>query len=331
MYYQRRHCIMSNFQVYRKTLLFSLVIFLVDLLALALLVGTSAAGFALFNKSTDKALIGLAVGFLIGIILVTLIRIFITNRVKAAQIAMMTKGVTENALPDHAFKAGFEEIKGRFGKITVFFFVTNAIKGIFRQIGRGINKIGTAVGGDVGNSVTSIIDSAIQTLIGYLCDCCLGWILFRKDIGAAQAGCEGAVIFFKHGKTLFRNIGRIFGMGLLSFVLVAGGFFGLSYLVFSSMPGIFETLSKEVAEAFTRAGEEVPEIFANPTLFIVVAAALLGIIIWSTLHSVLIRPFILVGVLRNFMASGQQDLPSEKDFAELDGKYPRFAKLHNSI
>ena len=322
---------MTNFQVYRKTLSFSLVKFLVDILVIAIVAGCAAAGFFIFNQSTDKALIGLVFGLLLGIIISIFVKIFVSNRISAAQIAMMTKGVTEDSLPDGTFKAGFAELKGRFAKITAFFFVTNAIKGIFRQIGRGINKIGTAVGGDVGNTVTSVIDSAIQTLIGYLCDCCLGWILYRKDIGAAKAGCEGAVIFFKHGKTLFRNIGRIFGMGFLSFLLVGGGFFGIFFLIFSQFPGAFQALSSEVVEAFVRAGEEAPEFLANTTFFIAVIAAVSGIVIWSVLHSVLIRPFILVGVLRNFMASGQKDIPTEQDFKELDGKYPRFAKLHNNI
>lgn len=318
---------MTNFQVYKKTLPFSLVEFLVSLLALFILAGLCSAGFFLFSKQMDHALIGLAVGFIVGIIVVILINIFVTNRIKAAQIAMMTKGVTEDALPDHAFKEGFNEIKGRFGKITAFFFITNAIKGIFRQIGRGINRIGTAVGGDAGNAVTSAIDSAIQTLIGYLCDCCLGWILFRKDESAAKAGCEGAVIFFKHGKTLIRNIGRIFGMGFLSLLLIGGAFFGVFYLVFTQFPNMFIALANEIVKL----GGDVPEFLTNPTILIVVVAAIAGIVIWSTIHSVLIRPFILVGVLRNFMAAGQKDIPSEADFKELDSRSPKFAKLHGSI
>ena len=318
---------MTNFQVYKKTLPFSLVEFLVSLLALFILAGLCSAGFFLFSKQMDHALIGLAVGFIVGIIVVILINIFVTNRIKAAQIAMMTKGVTEDALPDHTFKEGFNEIKGRFGKITAFFFITNAIKGIFRQIGRGINRIGTAVGGDAGNAVTSAIDSAIQTLIGYLCDCCLGWILFRKDESAAKAGCEGAVIFFKHGKTLIRNIGRIFGMGFLSLLLIGGAFFGVFYLVFTQFPNMFIALANEIVKL----GEDVPEFLTDPTILIVVVAAIAGIVIWSTIHSVLIRPFILVGVLRNFMAAGQKDIPSEADFKELDSRSPKFAKLHGSI
>ena len=113
---------MTNFQVYKKTLPFSLVEFLVSLLALFILAGLCSAGFFLFSKQMDHALIGLAVGFIVGIIVVILINIFVTNRIKAAQIAMMTKGVTEDALPDHAFKEGFNEIKGRFGKITALLY-----------------------------------------------------------------------------------------------------------------------------------------------------------------------------------------------------------------
>ena len=318
---------MTNFQIYRKVLSFSLLIFLIDLLAIVLIFGLAAAGFFIMYRSIEWAFVGLAVGLLLGIIAASLINIFVTNRVKAAQIAIMVKGISEGALPDRAFKAGFEEIRGRFGKITVFFFITNAIKGIFRQIGRGINRIGTAVGGDTGNAITSAIDSAIQTLIGYLCDCCLGWVLYRKDINSFRAGCEGTVIFFKHGKTLFRNIGRIFGMGLLSFIVVGGGLFALSFLVFNAVPGMFETMASGIAGS----DPDAAEFLTNPTTFMIIVSIVLAVILWSTLHSVLVRPFILVGVMRNFMAAGQKDMPAEADFQEIGNKYPKFNKLYSKI
>ena len=321
---------MTNFQVYKKTLSFSLLMFLVDILGLVILMGLCTAGFFLFNNSSEMALLGLAVGFIIGIIVVVLINIFVNNRIRAAQIAMMTKGVTEGQLPDHAFKAGMEEVKGRFGKITAFYFITNMIKGMFRQIGRGINNIGTAIGGDAGNTVTSVIDSAIQTLIGYLCDCCLGWILYRKDENAFRAGCEGAVIFFKHGKTLMRNVGRIFGMGLVSLLVVGGAFTGIFYLVFSQFPGMFETFAAEIAKMGSE-GEEVPAFLTNAGTLTFFAALVFAVVLWSGFHGVLVRPFILVGVLRNFMAAGKEHMPTEADFAELDSRSPKFAKMHNSI
>jgi hypothetical protein len=318
---------MTNFQVYRKTLSYSLVMFLVDIIKLVILVGFTILGFVLFEKFFGLGLAGLPVGLLVAIIAVVLITIFASNRIKAAQIAMMAKGVTENALPDHTFKEGFKEVKDRFGSITVFFFVTNAIKRIFRQLGRTINRIGSAIGGQTGNTITSAIDSAVQTLIAYLCDCCLAWVMFRKDQNAAKSACEGAVIFFKHGKTLIRNIGRIFGMGFLSFLVIGGAFFGLSYLLFTQFPGLFQTLSNEIIAA----GGDIPEFVYDVNMLMIYVAAVLGIVIWSMIHSVLIRPFILVGVMRNFLVAGQKDMPQEADFQAVASKSPRFAKLSESI
>lgn len=321
---------MTNFQVYKKTLSYSLLMFLVGMVSLLVMAATMTAGYFIAEQS-GYALVGLAIGFVVGIILIILINIFVNNRIKAAQIAMMTKGVTEGSLPEHTFKEGFNEIKGRFGKITAFFFVTSAIKGIFRQLGRALTGAGKAIGGQVGESVTSAIDSAIQVLIGYLCDCCLGWILYRQDVNTAKAGCEGAVIFFKHGKTLLRNIGRIFGLGLASFLLVGGAFTGVFYLVFNQFPAMFNSLSTTIYQ-FLESGEgDISPLMYDPQFLKLYISLIFGIILWSTFHGVLVRPFILVGVLRNYMAAGQQDIPTEADFAELDSKSPRFAKLHNGI
>lgn len=316
---------MTNYQVYKKTLPFSLIQFGVDVAALLVVVGLATAGFFISD------LIGLGIGLVLGIIIAVLVNFFVSNRIKAAHIAMITKGVTEDKLPDKSVKAGFNEIKGRFGKITVFFLITRAIKGIFHQLGRTINKVGTAVGGDVGNTVTSVIDTGIQIVVGYLCDCCLGWVLYRKDINSFKAGCEGAVIFFKHGKTLIRNIGRIFGMGFLSLLLIGGAFFGIFCLIFFSLPSMFESLTMEIQKIFIDNGDEIPQFLSNPTFVTLFVAAILGIVLWSMIHSVLIRPFILVGVMRNYMAAGQAHIPTEEEFKEVAAKSPKFAQLQSRI
>ena len=323
---------MTNFQVYKKILSFSLLQFVVDIAVLAIIAGLAVAGFFMFdNTASSKAIIGLIIGLVIGIIIAIVVSYLVSNRIKAAQISMMVKGVTEGELPEQTFKAGFAELKGRFAKITLLFVVMNGIKGVFRQIGRGLDKLGRAVGGDVGEGVTSAINSAIQILIGYMCDCCMGWILYRKDVNGFKAGCEGAVIFFKHGKTLLRNIGRIFGMGFISFLVIGGAFFGIFYLIFMNFPDLFNTLASEIKEIGIRNDIEIKEFLTEPTTLRLFLCAIGGIVLWSSIHSVLIRPFILVGVLRNFMAAGLKDLPTESDFEELNNKSPKFQKLYNRI
>ena len=323
---------MTNFQVYKKTLSFSIAGFFLDLLVLLMVVGLAVGGFFLLNdKGEGMGIVGLLVGLFIGVVASILIGIFVTNRIKAAQIAMMTKGVVDNELPEHTYKAGFNELKGRFGKITLFFLITNAIKSVFKDIGRGINKIGTAVGGDVGGAVTSGVNAAIQTVVAYCCDCCLGWVLYRQDVNGFRAGCEGAVIFFKHGKTLIRNVGRIFGIGLLSFLLIGGIFFGITYVlgvnVFADQWALLASEIHEIAIKEAWESNWFLDAIQQKDTLIIAASFLVGIIFWSIIHSLLIRPFILVGVLRNYMAAGLKDIPAESDIKDLEGKFPKMKKL----
>ena len=116
-------------------------------------------------------------------------------------------------------------------------------------------------------------------------------------------------------------------MGFLFFVLVAGGFFGISYLILFNMPDVFQPLLKALQDF---AGSDYPEVLNNPTMVTIIASAIIGVVMYSILHSVLIRPFILTGVMRNFMAAGKEHIPTESEFAELEKKSPRFAKLRNS-
>ena len=318
---------MNNFHVYKKTLVFSFIRFFLGLLSLLILAGAIIGGFFIMEKVNNKGLIGLAIGLVVGVIVCILINIFVDNRFQAAQIGMMATGVADGKLPDHIVSAGLKEVKGRFAKLTLFFMVTGAIKGIFRQIGNGLNKVGRAVGGDVGEGVTSAINTGIQILIGYLCDCCLGWVMYNKNVGVAKAACQGAVIFFKHGKTLIRNVGRIFGMGFLSLAVFGGGFFGLGVLISKQFPQMFTTLSKEIIEFSTRENVNIAAWVTEPNNLMLIASGIVALILWSMIHSLLIRPFILVGVLRNFMTAGLKDRPTEEEFNELSSKFPKFAKL----
>ena len=320
---------MSNGEIYRKTLVFSVKRFIIDLISLLLYAGICVGMFLLIDKTTNKGLIGLGIGIVFVIIIAIFISRFVKYNLYAGQIAMITRGVTENSLPDDVYAEGKRVVKERFVTVAVYFAATNIIKGIFRQIGNLITKLGNSIGGDTGGTIGSVISTIIQIVISYLCDCCLGWVFYRKDQSSGKATCEGAVIFFKHGKTLLRNMGRIFGMGLVSLAVIGGVFFGIAYLILSRFEGMFEALSSEIVEIAD--GGEVPAFFLDSNNLALVAAAVVGLIIWDFIHSTFIRPFVLTGVLRNYIASGINDIPTEDQFAMLDSKSPKFAKLHQEI
>ena len=318
---------MNNKDIYKKTLGFSLRRLLWDVFAFIVFAAIVFIGFIIAEKTAGSGLVGVGIGLIVGLIIVAIMLRFVSYSYKAGQIAMMTKAVVDNKLPENVIDAGKAAVKERFSTVAAYFAITGVIKGIFRQIGRGITAVGKAIGGDAGGTVGSTVSSVIDTIIAYLCDCCLGWVFYRKDQKAGKATLEGAAIFFKHGKTLIKNLGRIFGISLISFLVIGGAFFGIFWAIFHCFPDAFATLGKEITEA----GNNIPAWVSDVNTLTIFCSAISGIIFWSILHSTFVRPFILVGVLRNFINSGKDDIPSEKSLAELDSKSDKFAKLRSEV
>ena len=223
---------------------------------------------------------------------------------------MMTRAITDGKSPDDIYGEGKIIVKERFLTVAAYYAVTNVIKGIFNETGKIITKAGSAIGGDTGSTIGSTISSAINVVVGYLCDCCLGWVFYRKNEKSTKATLEGGVLFFKNGKTLAKNLGRIFGMGILSLLVIGGVFFGLFYLITIAFPEAFAALANEFAELASE--DESMEFLTNPNNLQLIVARIGGVIMWFVLHSTFVRPFILVGVLRNYIESGMKEKPTEK-------------------
>lgn len=322
---------MDNKTIYKKTLGFSLRRLIWDFIALILILGVATLGFVLAERQWDQGLAGLIIGAILAIIVIAIVMHFISYTLKAGQIAMMTKGIVDGELPDNVIAEGKKIVKQRFKTVAAYFAITGVIKGIFNQIGKGITKVGEGIGGEAGGAIGSTISSILQTIVSYLCDCCLGWVFFRSNVSASKATCEGAVLFFKHGKTFGKNMGRIFGIGILSFILIVGAVGGIAYLILSTQSGALSGVYAEIAQLFADSESTVAHWLQNPATIPFLFSALGGIIVWSFIHATFIRPFVLVGVLRNYIESGKNDIPAEDSFELLDAKSPKFKKLHSEI
>ncbi len=321
---------MTNGQIYRKTLGFSVRRLLWDVLAVLLFFALSAVGFIIGDRIRENGPIGLLIGAVIGLIAMIVILRFVSYLFKAGQIAMMTRAITEGELPDDVIAEGKRTVRERFVTVAVFYALANAVKGIFNQIGKGLTKVGQSIGGDTGGAVGNTVSSILQTIVRYLCDCCLGWVFYRKEVKSARAACEGAVLFFRHGKTFVRNMGRVFGMGIASFLVIGGVFTAVFYPIAARYPEFYESLAATIAAEAEREGW-VYQLLQNPATLPVVFAAVAGIIVWAILHPVFVKPFVLTGVLRNYLESGMNEIPSEDSFFLLDSRSPKFRKLHGQI
>ncbi|MBQ1502407.1 MAG: hypothetical protein IIZ35_00230, partial [Clostridia bacterium] len=144
---------MDNKTIYKKTLVFSLRRVLWDIVSIILILGLATLGFFILSKIGQNGYIGLAIGAVVGLIAVIIIMRFVSYSLKAGQIAMITRAVTEGELPDNVVKEGKKVVRERFATVALYFAATRVIKGIFNQIGQGISKVGQAVGGNAGGAV----------------------------------------------------------------------------------------------------------------------------------------------------------------------------------
>ena len=321
---------LSNGDVYRKVLTFSLRRLLFSIIYIAMLVGLTAGGFLLADKlwhCDGSGLVGMGIGFVIAIVFIAILSHFLMYVIKAGQIAVITKAVTEDKLPDNCWQTGKEMVKERFATVAVYYAATSIIKGLFQELSNAITSVGQSIGGDSGGAVGSAIGIVINTIVSYLCDCCLGWVFYRKDQSAFKATCEGAVTFFKNGKTFLKNMGRVFGIGLVSLLAIGGAFFGIFYVIVLQFPNALTSLANEIKEvAASNTDEKWLQILSNPTTLGIAIAVVLALIVWSILHSTFVKPFVLVGVLRNYMSTAIENIPDASEFSILEQKSKKFKK-----
>lgn len=321
----------SNGAIYRKVMTFSIRRFFICLLFLVMLGLLAGGGFLFSDKMFDwkgSGLVGMGVGTVIAIVLIAILSHFFMYIIKAGMIAVIMKSVTEDKIPDNCWETGKAMVKERFVTVAVYYAATGLIKGLFQELGHLISKVGEAVGGDSGGAVGGAISIVINTIVEYLCDCCLGYVFYRKDKGAFKATCEGAVIFFKHGKTFLKNMGRIFGMGLASLIAIGGAFFGIIYAILTQFSGPISKLSAEIGELqSTEDSKKWIDILSNPTYLTIAFAVIGAIILWSIVHGTFIKPFVMVGVMRNYMSTAVENIPEESEFGILEKNCKKFDKL----
>ena len=322
---------MSNRELFSRTFGFSVQRFFFSLLSFIVAAAICVVGYLIGEKVLQKGLLGLGIGALVALVFLIVILRYVAYSCKAAQIGMMTQGITTGDLPDDVIKEGKRLVKTRFKTVAVFFAVTGVIRGIFNQLGNAVTRLGDRVGGDTGRGIGSAVSAIISVIVAYLCDCCLGWVFYRSDIGSGRATCEGAVLFFKHGRAFARNMGRIFGMGIVSLLVIGGIFGGLFYYIGLQFRSVFAELAVLVQEMAAEIEGNIPQFFMTAEGLTVFAAALGGLIIWGIIHGSFIRPFVLTGVLRNYLEAGMGDIPSEDSFRVLDSKSKKFRKLHESL
>jgi hypothetical protein len=162
------------------------------------------------------SLFGTGAGFfflLVWIGLTVTIRFFLMRYVgyliKAGHIAVIAEAVTTGRVPDNQVAYGKNMVIRRFGAANVFFIIDKLVTGAVRQIQKGIGRLGGALGMIPGmGGITSLMQMFVNISLGYIDECCLGYVFYKKEQGAFKSAVDGVVIYAQNWKSLLANAAK---------------------------------------------------------------------------------------------------------------------------
>ena len=317
---------MGNVGIYRKTLRFSVMRLLVTILGIFIIVALPLATFLITAGMSEVACaVATFVAFIVGIVVFALIIRYCGYLFTAAQVAMITEGVSKGTLPDDVYAAGKQAVKRRFVTASVYFALWSITKAITNQITAGLNALGRVA--DAGNNagpastVAGIVSTVISVVLEYLNYCSLGWVFLNANQSPFKSTCDGAVVYFQNWKTLLQNAGKVIGITVVSLVVIGGAFFGLGYLAFGSIPSMTAVLADIDAAATLDDGSAVP-----PGTSLIILCAIVALLLWGGIHSAFVKPFILISVMRRYIEAGLANPPKVDLYGKLAGMSAGFRK-----
>ncbi|MBQ1712343.1 MAG: hypothetical protein II024_03860 [Firmicutes bacterium] len=117
----------------------------------------------------------------------------------------------------------------------------------------------------------------------------------------------------------------------VSHIAVTGAIKGIFYVVLKQFDQALSGIYAAIAELAADSDSTIIRILQDPATLPIVFAVILALIVWAIIHGTFIKPFVLTGVLRNYLESGMDEVPDESSFNALDSRSAKFRKLHASL
>ena len=307
---------MKNSKIYAKILQFSFWRMLFTLLGvLALIVLPMIAG-ALTYKNMSVFPIAVIVALVVGIVLNFLLGRYASYMLTCGQIAMIERGLTTGEMPKNVFKAGKDAVKARFATANVYFVLKGITSSITREITSVVNKLTDGDSkNDAVSTIGSLISIGIAVVLEYVNYCSLAWVFHKKEQNAFKSTCDGAVIYFQNWKALLANVGKILGITVLSLIVICIPLIVGSLITFVAV---------EPLMMFFEAIDAAFELELGTVAM--VSAVVIGIMLWSGLHGAFVKPYIMVTVMRGYIAAGDANPPKVDIYGKLSGISKSFKK-----
>ncbi|MDD3336220.1 MAG: hypothetical protein PHI98_12005 [Eubacteriales bacterium] len=317
---------MKNKAIYRRTFRFAWLRLLIGLAGIAAGALITMAGYFLTRgMSANTNMMTTGICLVVGIIVFGLMVHYLGYMLKAGQIAMVARAVTEGNLPDDVVAAGKAAVKSRFVTANVYFGLNSAIRAITTQITNGVNALTNMLGGEknsVAETIGGLVSFFIQIVLEYINYCCLGWVFCHPGESAVKSTCDGAVLYFQNWKALLKNAGKVMAITLVFCIIVGCG---LCFLNIAVLENVLPADGSLDAAMLT---SDDGTVFTLMDL-ISMGAILVALLVTGLLHATFVKPYLLVMFMRGYMDAAKDKPVSVDLYGKLCGMSKRFKKLFN--
>lgn len=146
--------------------------------------------------------------------------------VKAGHVAVISEAVVTGKIPKDQVNYGKNKVQERFVTSNVFFGLDSLVSGAVRQIQKTVNNVADFLDFIPGiKNVAGLANFFISIFLGYVDECCLGYVFYINEEGDYKSAADGVVIYAQNWKQLLKDASKtMIGVVLLMVVIVVVAF-----------------------------------------------------------------------------------------------------------
>lgn len=249
-----------TFKIFKNTLPFMFIKLGILAAEALLLIGTLVGIIALSisKENGGIAFFGVIGWIVMARVVTTLVNNYGMYLIKAGQVAYIADAVNTGAPREKAVSYGVERVKSKFVSAAAFSVVDKLISGSVSQIQKKITNIGEKLSFIPGMKyITFVVNLFLNSFLGFIDECCLGYIFLHDEIGQFHGACDSIVYYVQNWKSLAKGAGKVtlinigYYLGLViaaySCACLAATELGF-YVVFGVIAGIFWCVKKAVLD-----------------------------------------------------------------------------------
>lgn len=287
---------------------------LAALIFLGIMIGIGFLLLKIFGESSSAFIIVMFLAF--GVIYggLRFLERYVLYIVKVAHISVVVELIKTGNIPEGKGQIAYgkDQVKQNFGSANVAFVVDKMVHGAVKQIQRWTLRVGESFSFVPGaKNIIGIINAIMSVSLNYIDEAVVSYIILRKnenrDETVWKSASDGVVLYAQSWKGILKTstgaVAFIYGFSIITFLVFALPFMGISKLISANTPGL--------------------------GMFLGFIALIAAYVFTVALKRAIIDPIVTVAMIRSYQLSIQGLEPAMDLQQKLLGVSGKFKNLYN--